>query len=112
MALEKPGKAGYRRCKAERRRISQVKGQSGRFRRRCVPADGPLFFRSCARSSFLLFKTDFGGEIMEIFDTILGFLKGPLNDFAWMYTFLPCAILGGLFLSATAACSFCTSATP
>ena len=36
---------------------------------------------------------------MEIFDTILGFLKGPLNDFAWMYTFLPCAILGGLFLT-------------
>ena len=36
---------------------------------------------------------------MEIFDAILGFLKGPLNDFAWMYTFLPCAILGGLFLT-------------
>lgn len=36
---------------------------------------------------------------MEILNTILGFLKGPLNDFAWMYTFLPCAILGGLFLT-------------
>ena len=36
---------------------------------------------------------------MEIFDAILSFLKGPLNDFAWMYTFLPCAILGGLFLT-------------
>lgn len=36
---------------------------------------------------------------MEIFDAILGFLKGPLNDFAWMYTFLPCAIAGGLFLT-------------
>ena len=36
---------------------------------------------------------------MGIFETILGFLKGPLNDFAWMYTFLPCAIVGGLFLT-------------
>ncbi|MCI9348535.1 MAG: sodium:alanine symporter family protein [Oscillibacter sp.] len=32
-------------------------------------------------------------------NSILGFLSGPLNDFAWMYTFLPCAILGGLFLT-------------
>ena len=31
---------------------------------------------------------------MGILDAILGFLKGPLNDFAWMYTFLPCAIAG------------------
>lgn len=36
---------------------------------------------------------------MGILDAILGFLKGPLNDFAWMYTFLPCAIAGGLFLT-------------
>ena len=36
---------------------------------------------------------------MEIINSILGFLSGPLNDFAWMYTFLPCAILGGLFLT-------------
>ncbi len=36
---------------------------------------------------------------MEVLNTILDFLKGPLNDFAWMYTFLPCAILGGLFLT-------------
>ncbi|MCI8481123.1 MAG: sodium:alanine symporter family protein [Oscillibacter sp.] len=36
---------------------------------------------------------------MEFLNTILDFLKGPLNDFAWMYTFLPCAILGGLFLT-------------
>ena len=32
-------------------------------------------------------------------DRILAFLSGPLNDFAWMYTFLPCAIAGGLFLT-------------
>ena len=36
---------------------------------------------------------------MEIINSILDFLKGPLNDFAWMYTFLPCAILGGLYLT-------------
>lgn len=36
---------------------------------------------------------------MEILNSILAFLSGPLNDFAWMYTFLPCAILGGLFLT-------------
>ena len=36
---------------------------------------------------------------MGIFNTILDFFKGPLNDFAWLYTFLPCAILGGLFLT-------------
>ena len=36
---------------------------------------------------------------MEIFDAILGFISGPLYDFAWLYTFLPCAIVGGLFLT-------------
>ncbi len=36
---------------------------------------------------------------MGIINSILDFLKGPLNDFAWMYTFLPCAIAGGLFLT-------------
>nr|WP_325212756.1 sodium:alanine symporter family protein [uncultured Oscillibacter sp.] len=36
---------------------------------------------------------------MEFLNGILGFLSGPLNDFAWMYTFLPCAIVGGLFLT-------------
>ena len=36
---------------------------------------------------------------MVLINSILGFLSGPLNDFAWMYTFLPCAILGGLFLT-------------
>lgn len=36
---------------------------------------------------------------MEILSSILSFLSGPLNDFAWMYTFLPCAIAGGLFLT-------------
>ena len=30
---------------------------------------------------------------------IISFLEGPLNDFAWMYTFLPFAMLGGLFLT-------------
>jgi len=36
---------------------------------------------------------------MEIINSILAFLVGPLYDFAWLYTFLPCAILGGLFLT-------------
>ena len=36
---------------------------------------------------------------MEMIHSILAFLEGPLNDFAWMYTFLPCAILGGVFLT-------------
>ena len=30
---------------------------------------------------------------------ILDFMTGPLNNFAWMYTFLPCAVLGGLYLT-------------
>ncbi len=36
---------------------------------------------------------------MEFLNSILDFLSGPLNDFAWMYTFLPCAILGGFYLT-------------
>lgn len=36
---------------------------------------------------------------MEILEKILWFVEKPLNDFAWMYTFLPCAIAGGLFLT-------------
>lgn len=36
---------------------------------------------------------------MGIFNSVISFVSGPLNDFAWMYTFLPCAILGGLFLT-------------
>ncbi|WP_298028549.1 hypothetical protein [uncultured Dysosmobacter sp.] len=36
---------------------------------------------------------------MGIFNSIVSFISGPLNDFAWMYTFLPFAILGGAFLT-------------
>lgn len=36
---------------------------------------------------------------MEIINSIVSFLSGPLNDFAWMYTFLPFAILGGAYLT-------------
>ena len=36
---------------------------------------------------------------MEFFNSIISFISGPLNDFAWMYTFLPCAIAGGAFLT-------------
>ena len=36
---------------------------------------------------------------MEFINSIISFLSGPLNDFAWMYTFLPCAILGGFYLT-------------
>ena len=31
--------------------------------------------------------------------SIINFLTGPLNNFAWMYTFLPFAIAGGLYLT-------------
>jgi len=30
---------------------------------------------------------------------IISFFEGPLNDFAWMYTFLPFAIIGGFYLT-------------
>ena len=36
---------------------------------------------------------------MEMLNSIVSFLSGPLNDFAWMYTFLPFAIIGGAFLT-------------
>ena len=36
---------------------------------------------------------------MEFLNSIVSFFSGPLNDFAWMYTFLPCAIAGGAFLT-------------
>lgn len=37
--------------------------------------------------------------IMEFLKSVLDFLSGPLNNFAWMYTFLPCAIIGGAYLT-------------
>ncbi len=36
---------------------------------------------------------------MEFFNSIVSFISGPLNDFAWMYTFLPFAIAGGAYLT-------------
>lgn len=53
-------------------------------------------------------------EAKEGFGTkILNFFTGPLNNIAWLYIFLPCAILGGLYLrSATGAFSFQNSAMP
>ncbi len=36
---------------------------------------------------------------MGIINSIISFLSGPLNDFAWMYTFLPFAIVGGAYLT-------------
>ena len=36
---------------------------------------------------------------MEFINSIITFVSGPLNDFAWMYTFLPFAILGGFYLT-------------
>ena len=32
---------------------------------------------------------------MEFLNSIVSFISGPLNDFAWMYSFLPFAIAGG-----------------
>ena len=32
---------------------------------------------------------------MEMLQSIYSFIKGLLNDFAWMYTFLPFSIIGG-----------------
>ena len=34
---------------------------------------------------------------MDVLNSILVFFTGPLNTFAWMYTFLPFAIVGGVF---------------
>ena len=36
---------------------------------------------------------------MGIFNSIISFVAGPLNSFAWMYTFLPFAIVGGAYLT-------------
>lgn len=36
---------------------------------------------------------------MDILNSIIAFISGPLNDFAWLYTFLPFAIAGGAFLT-------------
>ena len=36
---------------------------------------------------------------MDILNSIVTFLSGPLNDFAWLYTFLPFAIIGGAYLT-------------
>lgn len=32
-------------------------------------------------------------------NSIVSFFTGPLNTFAWLYVFLPCAVLGGLYLT-------------
>ena len=37
---------------------------------------------------------------MGFFDSIVSFFTGTLNTVAWLYIFLPCAIGGGLYLSA------------
>ena len=31
--------------------------------------------------------------------SVISFFTGPLNTFAWLYVFLPCAVLGGLYLT-------------
>ncbi len=36
---------------------------------------------------------------MNIFEKIVEFLTGQLNTVAWLYIFLPCAIVGGLYLT-------------
>ena len=36
---------------------------------------------------------------MEFLSSIVSFVSGPLNSFAWMYTFLPFAIVGGAYLT-------------
>ncbi|MBQ7777820.1 MAG: alanine:cation symporter family protein [Oscillibacter sp.] len=36
---------------------------------------------------------------MEFLNSIVAFMSGPLNTFAWMYTFLPFAIVGGAYLT-------------
>ncbi len=36
---------------------------------------------------------------MGFLESIASFLTGPLNTVAWLYIFLPCAIVGGLFLT-------------
>ena len=36
---------------------------------------------------------------MTILEHIVSFFTGPLNTFAWLYVFLPCAVAGGFFLT-------------
>ena len=36
---------------------------------------------------------------MAVLNEIIAFFSGPLNSFAWMYTFLPFAIVGGAYLT-------------
>ena len=36
---------------------------------------------------------------MTILEHIISFFTGPLNTFAWLYVFLPCAVAGGFFLT-------------
>lgn len=36
---------------------------------------------------------------MEFLNRIVSFISGPLYDFAWLYTFLPFAIIGGAYLT-------------
>ena len=36
---------------------------------------------------------------MAFLNEIVSFVSGPLNSFAWMYTFLPFAIAGGAYLT-------------
>ena len=36
---------------------------------------------------------------MTILEHIVAFFTGPLNTFAWLYVFLPCAVAGGFFLT-------------
>ena len=36
---------------------------------------------------------------MNILNAIISFVTGPLNTVAWLYIFLPCALVGGLYLT-------------
>ena len=108
VALETPGN-GDRRCKADKPlNLSGKRTERGIFPAADSAGKIPFLDRDHGKAVpvFAVFgKTDFRcrnsnwREFMEIINRILAFLEGPLNDFAWMYTFLPCAIAGGVFLT-------------
>ena len=94
VALENPGN-GYRRCKAGLPpNLSGKRTEGNAARRGCVRREEIAFCGAAAGgSAFSRLRADAGSmlwrENMEILNSILAFLSGPLNDFAWMYTFLP-----------------------
>ena len=104
--LEKPARCGGgRRCKAQGCVKSLRQKDRAFFRGIFIfpPRQNdfkPLLGCTVRCIPFLFVKKEEREEIsMNILESIVSFITGPLNTAAWLYIFLPCALVGGLYLT-------------